>query len=191
MPPVYYTRYLERRLSIEPSTSRKIHLLQGARQTGKSTLFRHLLQEKGPARILNLQDRQLRRRYEADEGLLVRELEAEKEIQTVFIDEVQKVPGLLDDVQYLYDRDPERFHFLLTGSSARQLRRQSANLLPGRVHMSFLSPVLQAEIRDCAILPLAMGTGERFPKRDLQACLLQGSLPGLFHEDLDSWKERP
>lgn len=183
----YFARHLEPRLSIGPGPQRKVHLVQGARQTGKSTLLRHLIEGDGPALILNLQDRRLRRRYEADEGLLVRELDADRTVRVVFIDEIQKVPALLDDIQFLYDRNPTQYQFLLTGSSARQLRRQSANLLPGRVHLSFLSPVLQAELRDCEILPLPLGVGARFPARDLSASLLFGSLPGLFHEGAGSW----
>ncbi len=189
MPVPYFARHLETRLTLQRGSAQKIHLVQGARQTGKSTLLRHVLDDCGPTLVLDLQDRRLRRRYEADDGLLVRELEADPGVQAVFVDEIQKVPGLLDDVQYLHDRDPERFHFVLTGSSARQLRRHAANLLPGRVHATFLSPVLQAEIRDCEILPLQHGTGERFPARDLAACLVQGSLPGLFHESAASWAE--
>jgi len=164
-------------------------LILGARQTGKSTLLRHVIGESGQAFVVNLQDRRLRRRYEADDGLLLRELEAADGVRTVFIDELQKVPGLLDDVQYLYDQDPDRFQFILTGSSARQLRQKSANLLPGRVHTSFLPPVLQAEQRECELLSLPMPAGSRFPSRDLSSLLLFGSLPGLCHESPESWAE--
>ncbi|MFH1468823.1 MAG: AAA family ATPase [Pseudomonadota bacterium] len=189
MPSSYFARHLETRLALGPGSPDKVRLVLGARQVGKSTLLQHVAAKAGPVLTLNLQERRLRRRYEADDGLLLRELEAEREARTVFIDEVQKVPGLLDDVQLLHDRDPTRFRFVLTGSSARQLRRGAANLLPGRVQVSLLSPVLVAEIRPAEILPLPLGKEPRFPPRSLEDCLLFGSLPGLFHEPRASWAE--
>ena len=174
-----------------PGSPTKAILILGARQTGKSTLLRHWMNTAGrKTMIVNLQDRRERRRYEADEGLLLRELEATDTIDTVVIDEIQKVPGLLDHVQYFYDRSPGRFQFVLTGSSARQLRRRSANLLPGRVHTLSLTPVLQAEQRSCAILPFRLPPSrDLFPARDLHSLLLYGNLPGLYHETPESWKK--
>lgn len=164
-------------------------LVLGARQTGKSTLLNHTIAPSQRTFYINLQDRRLRRKYEVDEGLLVRELTADGNIDSVFIDEIQKVPGLLDDVQHLYDQDPRRFRFFLTGSSARQLKRKSANLMPGRVHTLNLSPVLQAEQRPCEILPLKMDYEMKFPKRGLSDYLIFGNLPGLYQEERKSWTE--
>ena len=135
-----------------------------------------------------LQDRQLRRSYESDPGLLVRQLHARADIESVLIDEIQKVPGLLDDVQLIYDGDPSRFRFLLTGSSARQLRRGTANLLPGRSQQHVLSPVLQAEQRQTHLLPIKMPVGDLFPLRPLESYLQYGNLPGFYQEDLASWQ---
>jgi predicted AAA+ superfamily ATPase len=191
----YNSRFLQFRLLDDASETRnrrykaKVILVLGARQTGKSTLLNHCIGKAKRIFYLNLQDRRLRRRYEADEGLLLRELSAANSIDTVFIDEIQKVPALLDDVQFLYDRDPRRFRFFLTGSSARQLKRRSANLLPGRVHILRLSPVLQAEQRKCDILPLEMKTGKKFPRRSLNDYLIFGNLPGLYQEKRSSWAE--
>ncbi len=167
----------------------KVSLVFGARQTGKSTLLEHCI-GKGPRTfVLNLQDRRERRRYEADEGLLLRELEAAPEIETVFIDEIQKVPAILEDVQFLYDRDPRRWRFFVTGSSSRKLKRKSANLLPGRVRTRLISPVLQAELRPTELLPLPMSGTSRFPRRTLEDCLVYGSLPGRYHEEPGEWSE--
>ncbi len=138
----YYSRALQKKINLDRSPS-KITLLFGARQTGKTTLLQHLVEDE-EAYLINLQDRRLRRRFETDTGLLLRELEARPEIRTVIIDEIQKVPALLDDVQLLYDRGAGRRRFLLTGSSSRQLRRGSANLLPGRSVAYTLTPVIQA-----------------------------------------------
>lgn len=189
----YYTRFLESRLATPPAGAGKslpkVKLVLGARQTGKTTLLEHCLPPGGGTFILNLQDRRQRRRYEVDEGLLVRELMADEGVDTVCIDEIQKVPALLDDIQYLYDQAPRRFRFFLTGSSARQLKHGSANLLPGRAHTLPLSPVLQAEQRTCEILPLPLVRGKRFPARDLEELLVFGNLPGLYQEEPSSWSE--
>jgi predicted AAA+ superfamily ATPase len=191
----YYARFLAARLAEAGAPRRpqrppnKIALLLGARQTGKSTLLRHCLPSPERLLFLNLQDPRARRRYEADESLLVRELEAAPAVDTVVIDEVQRVPALLNSVQYLYDANPHRYRFMLTGSSARRLKHGSANLLPGRVHTSLLSPVLQAEQRAARLLPLAMPDESRFPLRPLEDYLLYGNLPGLYREGRASWTD--
>lgn len=184
----YYHRFLESRLSTPPARKKKVILLFGARQTGKTTLLTKLTEGQGTF-LLNLQDRRLRRRYETETGLLIRELDAAERTQTVIIDEVQKVPALLDDVQFLYDRSPNRFQFILTGSSARRLRHGSANLLPGRAVHHVLSPGLQAESRAAEILPLELPSGARFPARDLESMLLYGNLPGFHSDDANTWDE--
>ena len=80
------------------------------------------------------------------------------------LDEGQRVPALLDGVQVLLDEQPGRFRFLLSGSSARKLRRGQANLLPGRVHVYHLHPLLAAEL------------GDDF---SLDGALAHGTLPGV------------
>ncbi len=194
----YFHRTIEKKMpffaSPEASKSRKkVILLFGARQTGKSTLLKRWMAiSGGKTKYLNLQNREERRRYEADEGLLVRELEADQDLRNVVIDEIQKVPSLLEDVQHVYDSNPNALQFFITGSSARQLKRGSANLLPGRVHTYHLSPVIQAEQRRVEILPFSdepPSDCKIFPQRRLEDMLLYGSLPGLFHETSDSWAQ--
>lgn len=183
----YYTRYIEQLLN-ESITSEKICLVLGARQTGKSTLLNHIIGEG--AFVVNLQDRRERLRYEREPGLLIRELQALKEQEkvTVLIDEVQKVPLILDDVQFLYDQEKGKYQFYITGSSARKLKQKSANLLPGRTHLYRLAPVLLPEItthKKSIIFPIAMKTStslSKFPYRSLEDLLIYGSLPGLFAE---------
>jgi predicted AAA+ superfamily ATPase len=99
----YYSRFLEQKINLAVRFQ-KILLLFGARQTGKTTLLRHLMEDQ-KVYFINLQDRRLRRRYETDPGLLLRELEAQAGANTVVIDEIQKVPQLLDEVP-LDDGEP-------------------------------------------------------------------------------------
>lgn len=182
----YYHRFLESRLIPAAGSKNKVILLFGARQTGKTTLLRACALTDDSL-FLNLQDRRLRRRYESDPGVLVRELDASGKVHTVVIDEIQKVPALLEDVQFLYDRDPGRYRFVLTGSSARRLKHGSANLLPGRAIHHVLSPVLQAETREAELLRLPLPQQERFPPRGIEDQLLFGNLPGLHSEGRTSW----
>lgn len=189
MKKAFYNRALQGKLFRSGQAKDKIMLILGSRQSGKSTLLRYYLGKNKKSILINLQDRRERRRYEIDEGLLVREIEANETVKTILIDEIQKVPALLDDIQYLYDKAPERYRFMITGSSARQLKRHSGNLLPGRVHNFLLSPVIQAEKRASVLLPVKMGSGRRFPLRSLEDHLVYGNLPGLYHEDRKSWGE--
>jgi len=102
----------------------------GARQVGKSTLLSSL----EPDLSLNLASLATFRELVAEPERLERELLAARAgVRTVLIDEVQRVPALLDGVQAIVDAHPRRFRFLLSGSSARKLRRGHANLLPGRM----------------------------------------------------------
>lgn len=97
----------------------------GPRQTGKTTLIKSLDIDLS----INLIRPQTRRQYEAHPESLVREIEALSKTSTrslplIVIDEVQKIPTLLDTVQDLIDRDIAQF--VLSGSSARKLRRSGA-----------------------------------------------------------------
>jgi len=108
--------------------------------------------------FINLQNRQERLRFERNPGELVQTLRAEPSIETVLIDEIQKVPEILDDIQLLYDENPGKFSFILTGSSSRKLRSSSANLLPGRAHQYHLFPLVLAErkgAKTSEVLPLS------------------------------------
>lgn len=85
-------------------------------------------------------------KYSKDPSMLGREVEeqARRGCRTVFIDEVQKVPALLDEVHRLIEALPVRF--LLTGSSARKLRRDGTNLLAGRAARLAMHPLTATEL---------------------------------------------
>ena len=137
-------------------------LLLGPRQVGKSTLLNTL----EPDFTLNLASLATFREYVARPERLEAELgAAPSTTRTVFIDEVQRVPSLLDGVQAIVDAQPRRFRFLLSGSSARKLRRGHANLLPGRVVLHHLHPLLAQELQS---------------DFSLDRVLAHGTLPGIY-----------
>ena len=159
----------ERSLSARLKRDRHHVLLLGPRQVGKSTLIDSL----EPDFTLNLASLATFREFVSQPERLERELLAARPgIRTIFIDEVQRVPALLDGVQALVDAHPRRFRFLLSGSSARKLRRGHANLLPGRIVLHHLHPLLACEL------------GADF---NLDRVLAHGTLPGIYADrDADS-----
>ena len=123
-----------------------VHLVFGARQTGKSTLLRRLL--PGAAVWLDFSRPAERAEYLRNPDLLVQRCQAlpsSRRPSTVVVDEAQNVPAIFDAVQHLYDSDKRRWRFVLCGSSARKLRVTGANLLPGRSLLHHLFPLLLAE----------------------------------------------
>jgi predicted AAA+ superfamily ATPase len=84
----------------------------------------------------------------------------------LIVDEIQKLPALLDEIQLLIDRN-KQLRVILTGSSARKLKRGAANLLGGRAWMCRLHPLVSAEIKDGRLLDR----------------LNRGSLPAIVDSD--------
>ena len=117
--------------------------LWGSRQTGKSTLLKALFPK---AHLYDLLKTDVRMAFQLRPALLREECELLDEGELVIIDEVQKVPALLDEVHWLMENRGLRF--ILSGSSARKLRRSGANLLGGRALRFTLFPFVSAEIPD-------------------------------------------
>lgn len=178
----YYPRRIHQLLAGERSVN-KVRLMFGARQTGKSTLLANVL-PKETSVIYNLQMSGLRRQFEADPASLGKELGTlNRGITNVVIDEIQKVPALLDEIQFLYDSAPDRWQFFLTGSSARRLRTHSSNLLPGRCHVYHLYPVTRLEEAGfVGVWDKNAAGADGFPARDLESRLWLGNLPGVLLE---------
>ena len=131
---------LQRRLQLAPALKRSSLFLFGARQTGKTTLIRQQL----PGAIY----------YNLNEANVLGELSARPEIirrrlasgaQTVVIDEIQKFPSLLNEVQAIIDARKD-VRVVMTGSSARSLRRHGVNLLGGRAVQFRLFPFTTKEV---------------------------------------------
>lgn len=163
------TRQLESTLR----RSKKSILLLGPRQTGKSTLISGF----SPDLAINLA-------HEATYLDFTRNpLELEERIASfhrskplsVFIDEVQRLPSLLNTIQVLLDKPENKIKFMLTGSSARKLKRGNANLLPGRIHTFSLGPLVASELSY---------------QMDIRQALAYGSLPGIWTEGDTLSKEK-
>lgn len=146
------------------ASRRQSVLLLGPRQVGKSTLCRAL----APALYVDLALQPEFLAYARDPSRLPRAIAALDGPALVVIDEIQKLPELLDTVQALIDRQRSRLRFVLTGSSARKLRRGGANLLPGRIVLERLDPL--------SVLEIAPSPADRF---DLDRALQIGMLPGI------------
>ena len=117
-------------------------LLLGPRGTGKTTWLRRRLPR---SRWYNLLlDRELLRLMRSP-GTFRQEVQALPRGSWIVVDEVQKLPSLLNDVHDALAAAPGRWRFALTGSSARRLRREDVNLLAGRVVMRRMLPLTLAE----------------------------------------------
>ena len=143
-------------------------LLLGPRQTGKTTLIKGLYHD----RYLNLMDNELRRHYEQSPSSLLEEIrilaKSLGKQPRVIIDEVQRCPDLMNSLQLLID--DKMAQFIITGSSARKLRRQTEiNLLPGRVISLTLAPLIPSE------LPQTMTLEEQFNYGTLPGIVLLGN----------------
>lgn len=156
-------------------------LFFGSRQTGKTTLVQKILSQVKEKMEYYLQDPTVRQEFEADPGKIIRQIEAKETKQVVFVDEAQKVPEIFDAAQYLIDSD--RAQFVLTGSSARKLRRKEANLLPGRVRKFHLDPLLWSElglVKDNTLSEIAVQNINTSVNYSFFETLTYGSLPALI-----------
>ncbi len=148
-------------LDLRSLLAKKSAFLLGPRQTGKTTLIRETLAD---CRCYNLLHTDVFLRLSQRPSLLREELRPEDTI--IVIDEVQKLPVLLDEVQALIEEQGIRF--LLTGSSARRLFVRGVNLLGGRARMKTLHPFTRAEL------------GAKF---SLTSALETGLLPSIYFSD--------
>ena len=160
----------KRALDLRETVRHKSIFLFGPRQTGKSTLVRETFPD---AAYYDLLEADTFRELSARPEYLRQTLKAEQSI--VVVDEVQKLPALLDEIQLLLDRN-KKLRFVLTGSSARKLKRGAANLLGGRAWICRLHPLVSIELDDSRLLDR----------------LNRGSLPSIidsehYREDLKAY----
>ncbi|MDY6825035.1 MAG: DUF4143 domain-containing protein [Thermodesulfobacteriota bacterium] len=114
----------------------------GPRGTGKSTWLKKMFPG---AYVVDLLDDAVFRDYVAHPERIKQAVAANPDADCYIIDEVQKVPALLDSIHGLIQEDVSR-QFILTGSSARKLRRGGVNLLAGRALLTHFNPFMAAEL---------------------------------------------
>jgi len=140
----------ERRIEL-PNQS---FFLFGARGTGKTSLLEQRLK---PALAIELLSQENFINYAADPSLLRRQLETLKHGDWVWIDEIQRLPELLNEVHWGIEK--KKLKFALSGSSARKLRRAGVNLLGGRALSKTLYPFTPTELKKDFILESALEFG--------------------------------
>ncbi|HAB99288.1 MAG TPA: ATPase [Parachlamydiales bacterium] len=129
--------------------------LFGPRGTGKSTWMKTLFPN---AFYINLLLSTLREKFRAYPDELIKEVAALSKPAIVIIDEVQKVPDLLAVVHTLIE-EKQDIQFILTGSSARKLKRGGADLLGGRALIKHLDPFMASELGNLFTLEKALRIG--------------------------------
>lgn len=153
-------------------------LMLGPRGVGKTVLSTQYLKSINNAYSINLLHHDLYLRYLTSSKLFRSEIEqkiSKNGRLTVFVDEVQKLPFLLDEVHSLIEGNKKKLNFLLTGSSARKLKREGINLLAGRAWTLKLHPLTHKEVNLDLDKALTIGTlpaiylSETFPDKTLKA----------------------
>lgn len=142
--------------------------LWGARKTGKSTFLK---QQYPNSLYINFLDSETLHKYTQKPYLLRETIECYSQEQLknpIIIDEVQKVPQILNDVHFLIE-NKKPTSFILCGSSARQMRRQGVNLLGGRAWRYVFCPLAFPETVD-----------DNHPKLDLLHIFKTGLLPSHY-----------
>jgi predicted AAA+ superfamily ATPase len=153
--------YIERIVDLPLLLDKKSHFLLGPRQTGKTFLIQNTLKE---AKVYDLLDTSIFLALSRNPGRIAQEVTPEDHL--IVIDEIQRLPELLNEVHRLIES--RRIRFLMTGSSARKLRRGGINLLGGRARTKHLHPLTRREL------------GERFA---LTRALQRGLLPSIYFSD--------
>lgn len=154
-------KFYKRKLNLVELLKKKSFFLFGPRSTGKSSLIQHQL--KQTSIIIDLLKYSLYATLSENPENLEKMILAEGPDQKIIvIDEIQKIPPLLDEVHRLIET--YKWTFLLTGSSARKLKSNAANLLAGRAWRADLFPLCYKEI----------------PDFDLNQYLRYGGLPQVY-----------
>lgn len=152
---------IQRVNQIQEVLKRKSILLLGPRRTGKSYFSKRQL---SPDRYYNLLRGETFRKLSSRPSTIREELTPDDKL--VVIDEIQKIPELMDEVHALIEDFPE-VRFLLTGSSARKLKREHTSLMAGRAKQITFTPFSSVEI----------------PNFDLNKIIETGTLPPVYFSE--------
>ncbi len=155
-----YLRILDLQKILSGSNKKNSYFLFGPRATGKTHLIENNLAQ---ALVFDLLDDDIYEEFLRRPKVLSEKIKTNS--QLVVIDEIQKLPILLDEVHRLIEK--RGIQFLLTGSSARKLKREGANMLGGRAREINLFPLVYSEIKDF----------------DLEKYLNYGGLPIVYQSD--------
>lgn len=162
--------------------------LMGPRQSGKSTLIRNFLSNKKHWEV-NLLIQRVFLKFSKDPTLFREEALfqiQENKIKYIFVDEIQKLPSLLDEIHQLIEET--NCCFILSGSSARKLKRTHANLLGGRALLLKLYPLTSSELGRHFHLDKALriGTlaGVYFDKENIQKKKLSTYVETYLKEEI-------
>lgn len=147
----------------------------GARGVGKTSLLKKLLPESESVLWFNLLDDVLYTELMINPEVFEQRINAQnKKLEWVVIDEVQRVPKILNSVHKLIEE--KKIKFALTGSSARKLKKNAANLLGGRALINYLHPLTAFELGDSfdlneilnwGSLPYVINTSEELAKKEI------------------------
>lgn len=162
-----YTRIL----NLSSTLKRKSVFVFGPRQTGKSTFLKSTYPNAFFINLLNAADYRELLNYpeKLKERILLFIKENKNEQQLVIIDEIQKIPDLLDVVHDLIESH-KNLRFILTGSSPRKLKRVGANMLGGRASLVHFYPITTFEL-----------STDLKNKRTWKDFLSIGSLPSILN----------
>ena len=160
-------RKIRRLAQLSPSNS---FFILGPRGSGKSTLIKQGYSKN--CLYIDLLDPKIEDDYRINPRLLAQELKGNPQLKRVVIDEVQKLPRILNLVHKLIEE--RKIQFILSGSSARKLKRGGSNLLAGRAFVFYLYPLTSVEL------------GNNF---DLNKALSWGLLPQQSHFNNDEEKK--
>lgn len=175
------------------SLPKQSFFLLGPRGTGKSTWLKESLPQ---AHVVDLLDETVYQRCLADPSVFQMEVGAQPPSRWIVVDEIQRLPNLLNEVHRAIESQGHRF--ALCGSSARKLRRAGVNLLGGRALQRVMHPFTPAELGDdfdvdqalrFGLLPVVLGStakaetlvsyAQLYMKEEIQGEALVRNLPGF------------
>ncbi len=160
--------YIKRILDLKKHLEQKSVLLLGPRRTGKSSFINNQIK---PDAYFNLLETETFSHFAYDKTLLHKAIKNGKKI--ICIDEVQKLPSIMDEVHSIIESN-KNIRFILTGSSAKNLKKSHTSLMAGRARQISFFPFVYSEIKN--------------HKFDLKRFLQFGGLPDAYLSN-DPWNE--
>ena len=160
--------YIQRYLKIKKHLEQKSVLLLGPRRTGKSFFIQKQVK---PDLYFNLLETETFSKFAYDPGFLKKSIKGDHHL--ICVDEIQKLPVLMDEVHSLIESN-KKLRFILTGSSAKNLKKSHTSLMAGRARQLNFVPFTYHEVKN-----------HHF---DLKKFLLYGGLPDAYLSQ-DPWEE--